>query len=340
MKLVFYFLITNILFINQVYGFFFNPLKKSNICLKNSNSDGNIPSEMWTTLSKVFKDRARNWFIERAEKVNISWTDHVETFNNVETFLHLKDFKDKYENKSIVYPEYFLQPFHGYDKGNMEWKAAKEAEPATYSMAVSYWKNSSPFTSQNWMRNNISQNIEDYIGDYGDIKKINTILDIGSSIGISTEYLQTHFKSDFVTGLDLSPYFVAMGNYRAQKNNIPIEIIHANAEQIPIDDNHHDLIVSNFLFHEVPPGPTEDIIKECYRVLKPGGIFAIVDLNTNNIQNNFLVSKFRKWAFEVTEPHIYQYYKTDLENLLQNVGFKNIKMYKNDPINSIWIGQK
>jgi hypothetical protein len=29
---------------------------------------------------------------------------------------------EKLENKSIVYPDYYLQPFHAYDKGNLCWQ--------------------------------------------------------------------------------------------------------------------------------------------------------------------------------------------------------------------------
>lgn len=36
----------------------------------------------------------------------------------------------------IEYPDYFLQPFHAYEEGNLNWLAAYEIEPATYAIAV------------------------------------------------------------------------------------------------------------------------------------------------------------------------------------------------------------
>ena len=39
------------------------------------------------------------------------------------------------EDKSISYPNYFIRPFHGYDDGNMNWRAVHEAEAATLSKA-------------------------------------------------------------------------------------------------------------------------------------------------------------------------------------------------------------
>ena len=57
-------------------------------------------------------------------------------------------------------------------------------------------------------------------------------LDIGCSIGISTEYLQDAFpKETKIYGLDLSPYFLGVADYRACQQNRNIQYIHANAEK-------------------------------------------------------------------------------------------------------------
>ena len=69
-------------------------------------------------------------------------------------------------------------------------------------------------------------------------------------------------------------------------------------------------------------------------------MLAIVDLDPTNVQNKLIVSAFRKWAFETTEPHINEYYNTDMGILLESNNFVNIEKKKNDPVNSIWFGQK
>ena len=53
-----------------------------------------------------------------------------------------------------------------------------------------------------------------------------------------------------------------------------------------------------------------------------------------------IVSAFRKWAFETTEPHINEYYNIDMGILLEENNFINIEKKTNDPVNSIWFGQK
>ena len=74
--------------------------------------------------------------------------------------------------------------------------------------------------------------------------------------------------------------------------------------------------------------------------LNDGGVLAVVDLDPTKVRNNLIVSTFRKWAFEVTEPHIYEYYQTNITTLMENAGLSRIRKVHNDPINSIWIGKK
>lgn len=44
--------------------------------------------------------------------------------------------REAMEDKNLDYPEYYMQEFHAYDEGNLNWLAAFEVESATYSMAL------------------------------------------------------------------------------------------------------------------------------------------------------------------------------------------------------------
>ena len=90
----------------------------------------------------------------------------------------------------------------------------------------------------------------------------------------------------------------------------------------------------------MPQKAIKNVIYETYRLLKPGGFLAIVDLEPKNLNEKLSINIFRKWAFEVTEPHIFEYYKTNITELLLNCGFRNIESKKNDPINTIIMAQK
>ena len=300
------------------------------------------PPELWSFLSDNLKTSAREWFIRSAEKAGVPWKESVSSFDDQYTQMSLDMWKRRLEMPEIEYPNYFLQPFHGYDEGNMEWKAAIEGEAATLSVSSNYWKGADPYDAEEWMRYNVSKHIHEYCKrNHVYSNHISDVLDLGCSIGISTEFLRNTFrKADQIIGIDLSPFFVAMSAHRADKYGHDIKYIHANAEQIPLRNGSFDLITCNFLLHEVPYEPCMNIIKEAYRLLKPNGILAIVDLDPEYLKNQLTVNRFHRWAFEVTEPHIYEYYQHDMSIDLADSGFSDIEKMKNDPINSVWIGKK
>ena len=63
--------------------------------------------------------------------------------------------KHMVENKAVTYPEYYLQPFHAYPKGNLDWLPAFEVEAATMSMAVRTFPGTKPAEAQQRLRGNI-----------------------------------------------------------------------------------------------------------------------------------------------------------------------------------------
>ena len=292
---------------------------------------------LWDTLSIGLKDSARSWFISRAERVGVNW--NAITYRYEKELDKLRDIYEQVNNKSIEYPSYYTRPFHGYDDGNLNWLAALEGEAATLSMAVNYWKGNNPETTEEWLRCNVTKNIQEYIDNFSANPAL-SILDVGCSIGVSTEYLYNSFpKCKSISGLDLSPYFVSLANYRANDLRLPIKYYHQNAETPNINER-FDLIVCNFILHEVPRLPTERILNSLTNLLNKGGVLAIVDLDPTKVKNNMIVDTFRKWAFEVTEPHIYEYYQTNMTDLMDKVGLKQLRNVSNDPINSIWMGMK
>ncbi len=333
-----FYIICSILFAEFIYvnSFFVNNgithIKNILNMQKNDQYDLFKP---WEETSKYMKQKARNWFIERAEKKGIRWREYLEPFKTAKVATELFLLKDMIENKTIIYPNYFLKPFHGYDTGNMNWDAAKEGEGATISMSVNYWPNSSPEESELWLRTNYTNTMKEYI-----YKDPEYILDIGSSIGVGTEFIKKAFNTSVVQGLDLSPYFVALSTFRSSIKNTNITFIHANAEEIPIPSNTLDLVTVQYLFHEVPREPTQKIIDEIYRVLKPNGTISIIDLDGQKLSSGLSVNVFRRWAFEVTEPHIFEYYTTNMTKLIENSGFLNIESNFNDPVNRVWLGKK
>lgn len=294
----------------------------------------------WNSLQFSLKERARSWFINNAVKKGIPWNEL--TTNYKKDFAKINSFKYSKENRNMKYPDYYLMPFHGYDEGNMNWDAANEAESATLSIAAGYWKNVDPYVAQEWMRQNITENILTYIEDVNGLYEFspNKILDIGCSIGISTEYIQKGFPKSEMFGIDLSPYFIGVASYRSQEKDLGIQYFHENAENSSFPSNYFDVIVCNFLFHELPEDAAKKILNEAYRMVPENGVLVIIDMDPDYLDKQLDNNLFRKWAFEATEPHIYNYYKRNMSKMMYNTGFKRIRKMKNDPLNSLWLGVK
>ncbi|MCT7983860.1 class I SAM-dependent methyltransferase [Laspinema sp. A4] len=140
------------------------------------------------------------------------------------------------------------------------------------------------------------------------------ILDLCCGSGQATAYLVQ--SSQNVTGLDASPL-----SLNRARNNVPeASYIEAFAENIPIGDGEFDLVHTSAALHEMDPEQLRQILQEVYRVLKPGGTFAIVDFHppTNPLFWPGLTLFF--WLFETETA--WQLLQTNLPELLQEIGFK------------------
>lgn len=140
------------------------------------------------------------------------------------------------------------------------------------------------------------------------------ILDLCCGSGQATEVLVNY--SGNVTGLDASPLSLK----RAQQNVSQAQFVESWAESMPFTDNEFDLVHTSAAMHEMKPEQLRQILQEVYRVLKPGGVFALVDFH----QPNNLLFLPSVWMFLLlfeTET-AWQLLKTDLVSLLREIGFE------------------
>src|SRR5579883_332352 len=101
-------------------------------------------------------------------------------------------------------------------------------------------------------------------------------LDVGCGTGRMLAFLHDAWPGVRWTGLDLSPPYLAEAR-RLIGRTARVKLIEGAAEKLPFEDANLDLVVSSFLFHELPPDVRLAVLKEMARVLKPGGLVVIVD---------------------------------------------------------------
>jgi len=140
------------------------------------------------------------------------------------------------------------------------------------------------------------------------------ILDLCCGSGQTTQFLVEY--SQDVTGLDASPLSLK----RARQNVPSAHYVEAFAEEMPFPDYYFDVVHTSAAMHEMQPMQLQEILQEVYRVLKPEGIFTLVDFHrpTNPVFWPGIAVFF--WLFETETA--WQLIETDLPNLLSQVGFE------------------
>ncbi|KQJ96376.1 hypothetical protein BRADI_3g22740v3 [Brachypodium distachyon] len=240
-------------------------------------------------LYALMKLASREVIIRTAEKANIPWremTKKVLESDVYEVFERIRD-------PNLVYPDYYLSPFHAYDEGNLSWLAAAEAEAATLSIAKRAIPEATSIEEANQIvRGNWMNAIEEHHLKYSGHRQINDILDIGCSVGVSTRYLADRFPSAKAVGLDLSPYFLAVAAQKEEKmsRQHPIRWVHANGEETGLSPDLFDVVSLAYVCHECPARAIHGLVKEAFRLLRPGGTIALTDNSVRKSQQCSLLS--------------------------------------------------
>jgi SAM-dependent methyltransferase len=104
------------------------------------------------------------------------------------------------------------------------------------------------------------------------------ILEIGCTVGNSILPYADHYPDAELHGIDVGSACLRYAHGRAESLEKAVHFAQANAEKTRFEDGHFDLIVSHLLFHETGKSAFRNILRECYRLLAPGGLMAHLDI--------------------------------------------------------------
>ena len=162
-------------------------------------------------------------------------------------------------------PRYYLQNFH-YQSGG--WLTEKSAE--LYDTQVEVLFNG----SANAIRRQALPQLHEIFA--GRDQRTLKVIDIGCGTGRFIDAIRQVWPKLPVLGIDMSEAYLRHAT-RYLRRWSRVNLSAAKAESLPVADESQDALISIFLFHELPPSIRRAVLRECARVLKPGGRLVLVD---------------------------------------------------------------
>jgi SAM-dependent methyltransferase len=159
---------------------------------------------------------------------------------------------------------------------------------------------------------------------FAKIKKGDVVIDLGSGAG-NDAFIAQHETGDTgkVIGIDFSePMLERARKNAAVRGATNVEFRQGDIENMPVDADTADVIVSNCVLNLVPNKAA--VIKDIFRVLKPGGHFSISDIVLSGQLPDGIQNAATMYAGCVSGA----IQKNEYLRLIEEAGFKNIQLQK------------
>jgi SAM-dependent methyltransferase len=154
------------------------------------------------------------------------------------------------------------------------------------------------------------------------LKPGETVLDLGSGAGIDVLLSARRVgPTGKAYGLDMTDEMLALAEENKRTSGLTnVEFLKGEIEHIPLPDNSVDVIISNCVINL--SGDKDRVLREAFRVLKPGGRFAVSDVVVRGEVPPAIRRSIELWAGCIAGALS----ETDYRRLLATAGFDRIEV--------------
>lgn len=155
-----------------------------------------------------------------------------------------------------------------------------------------------------------------------------------------------------VEGLDLSARMLAVARVREAEQRAlapaaptgsasagAITWHHAAAEATGLPAAAYDLITLQFVCHELPQPASRAVLAEAARLLRPGGVIAVVDQDPESAVIRRLPAPVAT-LLKSTEPYLEDYFRLDFAAALREAGFQAVRREAADPRHRVLVARR
>ena len=167
-----------------------------------------------------------------------------------------------------------------------------------------------------------------------------TVLDLGSGGGIDVLLSAKRVgPTGKAYGLDMTDEMHALARDNQRKSGLGnVEFLKGEIEHIPLPDNSVDVIISNCVINL--SADKDQVLKEAFRVLKPGGRFAVSDVVTHGQMPAEIREKVLLWVGCIAGALEENDYRSKLKSAgFENIGVEATRVYRVEDARTFLAGQ-
>ena len=157
------------------------------------------------------------------------------------------------------------------------------------------------------------------------------LIDIGCGPGAFLSLVEENFPDIQLNALDLSEEMIRETKKRLSDTAI---VTVGDSENMPLESEQYQVVTCNMSIHHYPH--PQNALNEMFRILKPGGYLLLNDMDCIA-----LVRAAANWIFpRLPGGDVKMYRRDEIEGMVRNAGFQNIRYRKISPFSFQCIAEK